>query len=188
MLQLPQLFHGKMYLKLKEFLRVQYLYLPLLYTGVLLPQVSPLSQRSMAATVGWLRTGQQLFSHAAMADLWERGGGSSTLQFFCLWEPGCQCWTRGCYILLSSCRLLLYCLLSLDTLCASQFTLVFQLSRRASLNFSLKCFSASSSVFPRARESFRYWMSLEQLSSGSPAAFISAKRCRKRSPWRRRIM
>lgn len=50
---------------------------------------------------------------------------------------------------------LLYCLLSLETLCASQFTLVFQLSRRASLNFSLKCFSASSSVFPSARESWK---------------------------------
>lgn len=47
-----------------------------------------------------------------------------------------------------------YCLLSLDTLCASQLTLVFQLSRRASLNFTRKCFSASSSVFPSARESW----------------------------------
>ena len=47
-----------------------------------------------------------------------------------------------------------YCLLSLDTLWASQFTLVFQLSRRASLNFTRKCFRASSSVFPNARESW----------------------------------
>lgn len=65
-----------------------------------------------------------------------------------------QC--KWLYILLGQvCRLTpsLYCLLSLDTLCASQFTLVFQLSRRASLNLSLKCFSASSSVLPRARES-----------------------------------
>lgn len=46
-----------------------------------------------------------------------------------------------------------YCRLSLDTLWASQFTLVFQLSRSASLNFTRKCFSASSSVFPSASES-----------------------------------
>lgn len=48
-----------------------------------------------------------------------------------------------------------YCRLSLETLCASQLTLVFQLSRRASLNLSWKCFLASSSVFPKARESWR---------------------------------
>lgn len=57
------------------------------------------------------------------------------------WQGQCAA-GRGCY-----------CLLSLDTLWASQFTLVFQLSRRASLNFTRKCFSASSSVFPNARES-----------------------------------
>lgn len=156
MLQLPQLFHWKMYLKLKEFLRVQYLYLPLLYAGVLLPHVSPLSPKDLQQPQ-WCSWGQaKFFSHAAMSGLWERGGGIfNTAPFFSLWKPVCQCWTQGCYILLSRRRLLLYCLLSLDTLCASQFTLVFQLSRRASLNFSLKCFSASSSVFPRARESCR---------------------------------
>lgn len=46
-------------------------------------------------------------------------------------------------------------LLSLAKVCIIQFTLVFQLSRRASLNFTLKFFSASSSDLPSAKESFR---------------------------------
>lgn len=45
-------------------------------------------------------------------------------------------------------------LLSLAKVCIIQFTLVFQLSRRASLNFTLKFFSASSSDLPSAKESF----------------------------------
>lgn len=48
----------------------------------------------------------------------------------------------------------LHALLSLDMECIHQLTLVFQLSLRASLNFTLKFFSASSSDLPKARESF----------------------------------
>lgn len=115
--------------------------------------LSLVPQRCSAARVVWLRTGQQFFSHAAMSGLWEEVGD---LALCTTAQPlgTCQCWA----VLFCSPgqgQLLPYCLLSLETLCASQFTLVFQLSLRASLNFTLKCFSASSSVFPRARESWR---------------------------------
>lgn len=46
-------------------------------------------------------------------------------------------------------------LLSLAKECIIQLTFVFQLSRRASLNFTLKFFSASSSDLPKAKESFK---------------------------------
>ncbi|TNN87665.1 hypothetical protein EYF80_002012 [Liparis tanakae] len=48
----------------------------------------------------------------------------------------------------------LHGLLSLARECIIQLTFVFQLSRRASLNFTLKFFSASSSDLPKAKESF----------------------------------
>lgn len=109
----------------------------------LLPHVSPLAPKDLQQpqSCGW----GQASSFQPCSSVWSLGRrwGSSTLHlspvFSCstlLSRPGSP-----------------HCLLSLDTLCASQFTLVFQLSLRASLNFSLKCFSASSSVFPRARES-----------------------------------
>lgn len=111
-------------------------------------------------------------------------------------------------------------LLSLAKECIIQLTFVFQLSRRASLNFTLKFFRASSSDLPKAKESFwkqetktlssllsssaaaaaaasapsslfhtfRYWMSLKEESSGSPAAFIIAKRLTNSVPFRHRIL
>lgn len=61
-MQLPQLF-WKMYLKLKEFSRVQYLCLPYCMQWFYCLTSLPVPQRSTAATVAG--TGQQMFSHAA---------------------------------------------------------------------------------------------------------------------------
>lgn len=146
MLPLPQLFHCNGF----EAQGVLKGTVPLpTFTGCssfIASHVSLVPQRSAAATGGWLKPGQEFFSHAAVCDLWVAGGGCSTVPHSVFRN------LAGCA---GAVHPLPYCLLSLDTLCASQFTLVFQLSLRASLNFTLKCFSASSSVFPRARESCR---------------------------------
>lgn len=57
-------------------------------------------------------------------------------------------------------------LLSLARECIIQFTLVFQLSLRASLNFTLKFFSASSSDFPKANESLEKGETRTTISEG----------------------
>ena len=57
-------------------------------------------------------------------------------------------------------------LLSLARECIIQFTLVFQLSLRASLNLTLKFFSASSSDFPKANESLEKGETRTKISEG----------------------